>query len=157
MKRLFYIFIAIIICFGVGYTARLFQVDSISTWYPMLNISILTPPNKIFTIAWSIIYICSGISIGLIWNKQTILDTGLGWIFILQLIFNFAWSFLFFYLQDPLSGLIDIMLLDLSVVFYFIICYRINRFAAWLFVPYIFWLILATYLNIYIVINNPID
>lgn len=156
MKRLFYIFIATLICFGVGYSAQLFQAESINTWYPILNKSALTPPNYIFPIAWGIIYLCCGISIGLVWNRQTILDTGLGWLFFLQLVFNFAWSILFFYLQDPLSGLIDIALLDLTVLFYTLTCYRINRFASMLFVPYILWLTLATYLNLYIVINNPI-
>lgn len=156
MKRIIYIFVAIAICSGIGYSAQIFQAHSLATWYPTLDKSVLTPPNEAFPIAWGIIYICSGISIGLVWDKQTMLDTGLGWLFFLQLIFNFAWSVLFFYLQDPLSGLIDIALLDLTVIFYTLTCYRINRFASLLFIPYLIWLTLATYLNLYIVINNPI-
>ena len=156
MKRIIYIFVAIAICFGIGYSAQIFQAHSLATWYPTLDKSVLTPPTEAFPIAWGIIYICSGISIGLVWDKQTMLDTGLGWLFFLQLIFNFAWSVLFFYLQDPLSGLIDIALLDLTVIFYTLTCYRINRFASLLFIPYLIWLTLATYLNLYIVINNPI-
>lgn len=156
MKRIIYIFVAIAICFGIGYSAQIFQAHSLATWYPTLDKSVLTPPNEAFPIAWGIIYICSCISIGLVWDKQTMLDTGLGWLFFLQLIFNFAWSVLFFYLQDPLSGLIDIALLDLTVIFYTLTCYRINRFASLLFIPYLIWLTLATYLNLYIVINNPI-
>lgn len=156
MKRIGYILAAIAICFGVGYTARIFQADSLATWYLTLDKSSLTPPNVVFPIAWGIIYLCSGLSIGLVWNKRETLDVGLGWIFMLQLVFNFAWSILFFYLQDPLSGLIDIALLDLTVIFYTLTCYRINKFAALLFAPYLVWLALATYLNLYIVINNPI-
>ena len=155
MKRVVYILVAILVCFGVGYTANLFQSDSLVTWYPTLNKSLLTPPNYVFPIAWSIIYLCSGISIGLLWNKQEMFDSGLAWIFILQLVFNFAWSFLFFYLQDPFSGLIDLILLDLTVLFYVTTCYRVNKVSALLFAPYVIWLILATYLNVYIVINNP--
>ena len=156
MKRVIYILVAILICFGIGYTANLFQSEPLETWYPMLIKSELTPPNYVFPVAWSIIYVCSGISIGLVWNKRETLDSGLAWIFILQLVFNFAWSLLFFYLQDPFSGLIDLILLDLTVLFYVITCYRINKVSAWLFAPYILWLILATYLNTFIVINNPI-
>ena len=61
-------------------------------------------------------------------------------------------------LREVLStiGLIDIALLDLTVLFYTSTCYRINRIASMLFIPYILWLTLATYLNLYIVINNPI-
>ena len=50
----------------------------------------------------------------------------------------------------------DIVLLDITVLFYTIVCYKINKFSAWLFLPYIIWLILATYLNVFIVLNNPI-
>ena len=156
MKRVVYILVAILVCFGVGYTANLFQSDSLVTWYPTLIKSSLTPPNWVFPIVWLIIYICSGLSIGLVWSKEKMLDSGLGWIFIIQLIFNFSWSFLFFYLQDPVSGLVDIILLDFSVVFYTLICYKFNKLAAWLYSPYILWLVLATYLNLYIVMNNPI-
>lgn len=156
MKRLVYILIAIMICLGIGYTASIFQVEALQTWYPTLNKSMLTPPNEVFPIAWLIIYVCMGISIGLVWNKRAMLDSGLGWIFILQLVFNFAWSVLFFYLQDPLSGLIDIALLDLTVLFYTTICYRLNKVAALLVAPYLLWLVLATYLNLYVVVNNPI-
>ncbi len=155
MKRVIYILVAIFICFGIGYTASMFQAESLETWYPTLIKSELTPPNSIFPIAWSIIYICSGLSIGLIWNKHKMLDSGVGWIFILQLVFNFAWSYLFFYLQDPISGFIDIILLDVTVIFYTTICYKVNKLAAWLFAPYILWLILATYLNAFIIMNNP--
>ena len=154
MKRIIYIFVAIAICFGIGYSAQIFQAHSLATWYPTLDKSVLTPPNEAFPIAWGIIYICSGISIGLVWDKQTMLDTGLGWLFFLQLIFNFAWSVLFFYLQDPLSGLIDIALLDLTVIFYTLTCYRINRFASLLFIPYLIWSLFATYLTIGIYILN---
>ena len=156
MKRVIYILVAILICFGVGYTANIFQAESLATWYPTLVKSELTPPNYVFPIAWGIIYFCSGLSIGLVWNKRETLYSGLAWIFILQLVFNFAWSFLFFYLQDPFSGLIDLLLLDLTVSFYIITSYRINKISAWLFSPYILWLILATYLNIFILIKNPI-
>ena len=96
MKRVIYILVAILICFGVGYTANIFQAESLATWYPTLVKSELTPPNYVFPIAWGIIYLCSGLSIGLVWNKRETLDLGLGWIFILQLVFNFAWSLLFF-------------------------------------------------------------
>lgn len=156
MKRVIYILIAVLICFGVGYTASLFQMESMTSWYPYLNKSVLTPPNYVFPIAWGIIYLCCGLSIGLVWNKREMLDAGLGWIFLLQLVLNFSWSLLFFYLQDPFSGLIDLILLDLVVYLYVIVCYRVSKISTWLFAPYIIWLILATYLNAYIVINNPI-
>ena len=154
MKRLIYILVAVLICFGVGFTASLFQADSLNSWYPTLIKSPLTPPVSAFPIAWGIIYLCMGLSFGLIWNKLSANRLGLGWIFTLQLILNFAWSFMFFYLRSPLSGFINILLLDIVVLFYILTVHRINRLSAWLFIPYILWLAFATYLNAYILIYN---
>lgn len=154
MRRLIYIAVAVLICLAIGYTASLFQAPSINTWYTTLQKSPLSPPDAAFPVAWSIIYVCMGISIGLVWNKKAAIESGLGWIFTLQLILNFAWSFLFFYLRNPIGGFIEITILDAVVLFYLLTCYRINKIAALLFIPYLLWLALATYLNAYIVLYN---
>ena len=63
MKRIIPILIAILICFGVGWTASYFQSESILNWYPALEKPSCTPPDIAFPIAWSFIYLCMGISI----------------------------------------------------------------------------------------------
>ena len=68
MKKIIPILIAILICFGVGCTASYFQSEAILNWYPTLDKPSLTPPDMAFPIAWSLIYLCMGISIGLIWH-----------------------------------------------------------------------------------------
>lgn len=72
MKRIIPILIAILICFGVGCTASYFQSESILNWYPALEKPSCTPPDIAFPIAWSFIYLCMGMSIGLIWHIWTI-------------------------------------------------------------------------------------
>ena len=72
MKKIIPILIAILICFGVGCTASYFQSEAILNWYPTLDKPSLTPPDMAFPIAWSLIYLCMGISIGLIWHMWTI-------------------------------------------------------------------------------------
>ena len=64
MKRFAFYLLPILLCFAVGLSASYFQSDSISEWYPLLNKPALTPPNGAFPIAWSIIYICMGLSLG---------------------------------------------------------------------------------------------
>ena len=73
MKRIIPILIAILICFSVGCTASYFQSESILNWYPALEKPSCTPPDIAFPIAWSFIYLCMGISIGLAYmdNKTT--------------------------------------------------------------------------------------
>ena len=154
MRKFLYILLPVIICFLVGFTASYFQSESIQTWYPTLNKPEITPPNIVFPIAWSIIYLCMGISIGLILNSKERNKKFLTSLFAVQLFLNFTWSISFFYLQNPLLGFINIILLDLAVLYYTFKCYLAQKVSGILFIPYILWLFLATYLNAYILIYN---
>lgn len=154
MKKIIPILIAILVCFGIGFTASYFQSESILNWYPTLNKPSLTPPNMAFPIAWSIIYLCMGISIGLLWNVQTVRRKIIIRLFGLQLLFNFTWSIFFFYFRSPLLGFANILLLDVFVIYYMIESYPVKKTSSWLFVPYVLWLLFATYLNGYILIYN---
>ncbi|MBS4963824.1 MAG: tryptophan-rich sensory protein [Phocaeicola dorei] len=133
MKKIIPILIAILICFGVGCTASYFQSEAILNWYPTLDKPSLTPPDMAFPIAWSLIYLCMGISIGLIWHMWTIRRQ---------------------MLRSPLLGFANILVLDVLVVYYMIESYPVKKSSAYLFVPYLLWLILATYLNGYILMYN---
>ena len=154
MNKIISICVAVIICFSVGFTAAYFQADAIHTWYPFLNKPSLTPPNFIFPIVWSLLYLCMGISIGLIWNTQYTKRKTLRWLFIWQLLLNFTWSICFFYFQSPLLGFIDILLLDIFIIYYMIESYPVKKISSLLFIPYTLWLLLATYLNGYIILYN---
>ena len=66
MKKSIIIIFSIAVCLLIGITASYLQSDSISTWYPLLEKSPLSPPNMVFPIVWSILYVLMGISIGLI-------------------------------------------------------------------------------------------
>lgn len=154
MKKVIYILIPVLTCFLVGLTASHFQAESIKTWYPLLDKPALTPPNIVFPIAWGIIYLCMGISLGMILLNKSKEKAFLTKLFILQLFLNFIWSILFFYYQNPLLGFVDIILLDIAVAWYTIRSYPVNKTSSLLFLPYLFWLCFASYLNGYILINN---
>lgn len=154
MKKILNIVLPVLACFIVGFTARNFQTEAIANWYPALNKSPLTPPNIAFPIAWSILYLLMGISIGLVLNSRNWRKRPLITLFIIQLVFNFTWSISFFYFQNPLWGLINIFLLDVLVLYYIIRTYKLVKVSAWLFIPYLGWILFATYLNGYIFINN---
>ncbi len=75
-------------------------------WYEELVKSPLNPPGYVFGIVWPILYLLMGIVAFLaaerIWK-----------LFIIQLILNAAWSWIFFYYQLPIIALLDIALLIL--------------------------------------------
>ena len=74
------------------------------SWYLLLDKSKLNPPGYVFGIVWPILYILMMVSAFLAHKKIFL-------IFIIQLFFNAAWSWLFFRFQMPLIALLDIYLL----------------------------------------------
>lgn len=154
MNKFFSIFMWVALCLVTGSVSSVLQADSIVYWYPTLEISPLSPPGRVFPVVWCILYLLMGLSVGLLYGIRSIYARFLYMLFIVQLVLNFLWSMFFFYMQSPLLGLADIVLLDMFAVLYFAGAYVVNRPSAWLFLPYILWLAFATYLNGYVVACN---
>ena len=117
------------------------------SWYLLLNKSKLNPPGYVFGIVWPILYILMMVSAFLAHKKIFL-------IFIIQLFFNAAWSWLFFRFQMPLIALLDIYLLIAINIYILNLMYKENKLAFFLFIPYVVWISFASYLNLFIVINN---
>lgn len=154
MKKTIYIIIPILICLLSGYVAQGFQVEAIADWYPTLNKSPLSPPNYLFGIVWTILYVLMGLSIGLIFVSKNENKRNFIILFGIQLGLNFLWSILFFYLQNTQLALLDIFFLDIVVLYYIVKTYRTARISSLLFVPYMLWIAFASYLNLYVVLYN---
>ena len=137
--------IAVILAAMIGSLAST-QASS-DLWYLSLNKSELNPPSYVFGIVWPILYVLMMISAYLAYKK-------IYGIFLIQLVFNAAWSWLFFRFQMPLISLIDIYLLVALNLYISALMYRENKLAFILFIPYVLWISFASYLNLFIVINN---
>jgi tryptophan-rich sensory protein len=116
-------------------------------WYQELNKSSLNPPGYVFGIVWPILYILMSISAFRTFEETRNL-------FLLQLFFNAIWSWLFFAFHMPVIALLNIWLLIALNIRLVINMFRIDSISGFLFVPYIVWLFFASYLNLFIVINN---
>ena len=151
MRKFLAYFIPILLTFAVGALGSYIQGDALREWYPTLIKSPTTPPSVVFPIAWSVLYLLIGISAGVMLAKG---DMSVLRLWLLQLLLNFLWSVCFFALRSPLLGLLVILALDVAVFAYIVYAAGRSSVAAWLFVPYMLWLVFATYLNGYIYINN---
>ena len=116
-------------------------------WYTSLDKSDLNPPGYVFGIVWPILYILMMISAFLSYEKIFI-------VFNIQLVLNAAWSWLFFKFQMPLVSLLDIYLLIALNIFILTLMFKESKLAFLLFIPYVLWISFASYLNLFIVINN---
>lgn len=106
--------------FRSGGLAGWLQHDAINEWYPLLDKPALTPPNAVFPIAWSIIYLCMGISGGLVLTSEAPARKSAVRLWFFQLGCNFLWSILFFVCRSPLLGMADIVVLDVLVILYLV-------------------------------------
>ena len=129
------------------------SMDKIDCWYLNLNKSSLTPPGYIFSIVWPILYILMSISVWIIWNKEKKISFPIQ-LYIIQLIFNFAWVALFFKYHCINESLFLLLFIWMLVFIMIEIFYSIDKIAGLLLVPYLIWLTFAFYLNYYIVKNN---
>lgn len=112
----------------------------------------LSPPSYIFTVAWTIIYLLLGISYYLVLKTDSNYeDKGL---YYKSLIINYLWSIIFFVFKWRFISIAWILLLDITVIKLIKSFKKYNTLSAYLQIPYLLWLIFATYLNIGIYILN---
>ena len=117
------------------------------TWYQGLIKSDLNPPGYVFGIVWPILYLFMGITA---WRNIDTIKID----FYIQLFLNAIWSWLFFSFQLPLVALFDIWLLIFINIKILFIVSKQDKVGAILYAPYILWLLFASYLNVFIVLNN---
>ncbi len=134
---------------AVEIVAGLATSSSVQTWYPSLKKAPWTPPGWVFGPVWTVLYVMMAVAAWRVWRYRkddNRVPQALR-LFYVQLTLNFLWSVLFFGLQLPLAGLIDIILLLTAIVLTTIAFGRIDRGAAWLMIPYALWVTYATTLN----------
>lgn len=113
----------------------------------------LAPPNILFPIVWSILYILMGISYGLL-KSAKVLDSNSITLYYLQLFINALWSIFFFVFKWRLFPFIWILLLIFVVVLMIKDFYSKNKIAGIIQIPYLLWILFASYLNISIYLLN---
>jgi len=147
---------SIILPLALGTIAGMFTSQSIPDWYATLNRPSFNPPNWIFGPVWTTLYLLMGISLFLIWQQDISKERNLAiWVFLLQLLLNFGWSFIFFYFNWIGIALVEIILLWISIVYMLVLSYKIKPLAAYMNLPYLLWVTFATVLNAsYYILNR---
>lgn len=141
---------------GVGALGAWATAKSVKTWYPNLNKPSFNPPNWLFAPVWTTLFVLIGIAAYLVWIKR---DKIVHFprtvaIYLIQLILNLSWSFIFFYKREIGFALAEIILLLIFIVINASIFYKINKWAGLLFIPYFLWVSFASFLTYNIFILN---
>lgn len=159
MKNLKSLFIFFLLIIAVQFAGSLVTFPAVQGWYQTINKPSFNPPAWVFGPVWTTLYIMIAISGWMIWTRiggsfsEKLRSLPIKY-YGFQLFANLLWSFLFFGLENPMLGLVDICFL---LVF---IAANINHFtkiykpAAYLLYPYFAWVSFATLLNASIVWLN---
>ncbi len=150
IKKIFKLFLSILVCELAGVIGSFATNQSVSTWYQNLKKTPISPPDWVFAPVWTIIFALMGVSLFLILegkgkNKKKAL-----WFFSVQLFLNILWSFLFFGFQLPLIAFLEIIILWIFIFLTIKEFSKINKQTKWLFLPYIIWVSFAALLNFWI-------
>ncbi|MFH1971239.1 MAG: TspO/MBR family protein [Patescibacteria group bacterium] len=156
MKNWLKLTISIFLCQLAGIVGSFFTVSAIKDWYAFLLKPAFSPPNWIFGPVWVTLYTLMGISLFLIWkkglNKKQVKNAFK--LFLIHLVFNTAWSIIFFGMRNILGGFVEIIFMLVLIIIIIKKFYKIEKIAAYLLIPYLVWVTFATFLNFNILILN---
>lgn len=128
-------------------------IISSSIDYNSLAKPFLAPPSIAFPIVWTILYILIGVSYGILKSKK-LTNSEIDLIYYIQLGVNSLWSIFFFLAKWRLFSFIWIIILAILIIVMIFKFYNKDKVAGLLQIPYLLWVLFASYLNIAIYILN---
>lgn len=145
----------IIICAVILVTAVLGSVfvNLGQEWFDTLARPSQFPPNELIPIMWTIIYIIFTIVLCK-WVSENNFSVCTTVLLVLNAVFNVLWCLLFFTLNQPIWGIVSIVMLLILSWMLFINIYKYNKLYALATLIYPIWLSLATCFNMGIWILN---
>jgi translocator protein len=126
------------------------------SWYAELLKPEWAPPAWVFGPVWSVLYVLIAISFGyvgfLLIRKKISFVVALP--FILNLVFNFAYTPIQFGLQNNVLAAVDILLTLGTLIWAMIVIYPRARWVTFINIPYLAWVSFATVLQLTITVLN---
>ncbi|WP_452220918.1 TspO/MBR family protein [Lacinutrix salivirga] len=137
---------------GLAIGSWLMDNGPMSDWYTNLNKAPWTPPGWVFGVAWTLIMICFSIYLASLFQKAERVQLKLAFAF--QVVLNVIWNYVFFNQHLVALGLVVIAALTVVIFTFFFSNFKTVKSKSYLLLPYMIWLLIATSLNGYILLNN---
>jgi translocator protein len=117
------------------------------SWYAELSKPAWTPPSAVFGPVWTVLYILMALAAWKVWIAVRRIDGALT-AYVVQLVLNGLWSWLFFGLHRIDLALVGICALALAIAVTLVLFWRRDRLAGVLLLPYLVWVGYAAALNL---------
>ncbi len=147
--------ICVLIPLLVGQLAAFLSLEEVKI-FATFNKPPLAPPAWLFAPAWIVFYTCMGVASYLIYASETKgkeRDKALK-LYAVQLAVNFLWTLIFFNMAQYYLALAWIIFLGFLIILTMKSMKPISKTAFNLMIPYLAWIVFATYLNLGIALLN---
>lgn len=148
IKLAFWIIGYLVVSFGISKVTQ----GEISGWYQDLEKPSFNPPNYIFPIVWSILYVMTATAGWNLWRIGAAQNLKI--IFIVYTLMNWAWTPIFFGAHQLTLGLIWIIALSLVNLLFIAKTWTPARLSAVLVIPLLAWTSFASVLSYFIWMLN---
>lgn len=125
-------------------------------WYQQMIKPFWAPPAWLFGPVWTALYILIAISFGYVvylYLKKKI-PFSILLPFVLNLVFNFSFTPIQFWLKNNFLATLDILLVLTTLVWALVLIRPHARWVAYINIPYFFWVCFATILQISVTLMN---
>jgi benzodiazapine receptor len=136
------------LCFAVAAAGGAVTASSVGSWYAGLAKPSFNPPAWVFGPVWTVLYVMIAVAGWRVWCRRG--EAGARAALIawgVQLALNLGWSFLFFGAHLIGAALLEIVVLLAAIVCTIVLCWRVDRMAGALLIPYVAWVGFATLLT----------
>jgi benzodiazapine receptor len=126
------------------------------SWYDRLDRAPWNPPSWVFGPAWTVLYVLMAVAAWLVAREgleRGEVQVALG-MYLVQLVLNVGWSWVFFGWRLPGWALVEILVLLAAIVATAVLFGRVSAVAGWLLVPYVGWVAFAASLNAWIALRG---
>ena len=126
------------------------SANGAAQWYSQLDKPFFAPPAWLFGPVWTVLYVVIAVSFGwvLVQYLRRHMAFALLLPFILNIVFNAAYTPIQFGLRNNLLASVDIVLVLATLLWAMTAVWRRARWVAWVNVPYLLWVMFATVLQL---------
>lgn len=126
------------------------------SFYQQLERPSWAPPGSVFSPVWTTLFVLMAVAAWQVWRMAGFASARTALLlYLVQLVFNVLWSWLFFAWHLGGWAFADVILLWGLILATLIAFWRINRLAGMLLVPYLLWVGFAITLNFSVWQLNP--
>ncbi len=131
-------------------------MNNAASWYSLLTKPAWSPPAWLFGPVWTFLYVLIAVSFGKVfmmgWQRQIPFVIVLP--FILNLFFNFIFTYLQFKLQSNFLAALDIFFVLNTLIWGMVVIYPFAKWITYIQIPYLLWVTFATVLQFTITYLN---